>query len=137
MTEMANWVLPETVKMEGDKPVLLGGQCKSCGNRVFPKPAVCAQCWSEDIDSVALPSEGKLYSYAVIHAARKGWAAPYTVAYVDLPDGVRVCAPLDCDLKNPPPLDIDVTLTVGPLRTEDDGSKVYSHRFSVKGGRHA
>jgi uncharacterized OB-fold protein len=131
-------VLPDTVRMDGDRPVLLGGRCRACGNTTFPKPNVCAQCWSEEIDSVELPARGKLYSYAIVHAARKGWAAPYTVAYVDLPDGVRVCAPLDCDVKNPPALDTDVELRVGPLRVEDDGTKIYSHRFGViAGGVHA
>jgi benzoylsuccinyl-CoA thiolase BbsA subunit len=135
VNETINWAWPETVALGADgKPTLLGGCCRQCGHRMFPKPRVCPTCWSDEIDVVTLPSSGKLYSYAIVHNARKGWSAPYAIAYVDLPDGVRVCAPLDCDLQSPPPLDIEVELAVGRLRTGDAGNDVFSYRYSPKSG---
>ncbi len=108
---------------------LMGGKCAGCGAKVFPKPKICSSCWSTEQEDVALATRGKLYSFSVVHAARKGWPSPYAIAYVDLEDGVRICAPLEGDVANPPPLDTPVELIVGTLRTDADGVTVLSHRF--------
>jgi uncharacterized OB-fold protein len=109
----------------------LGGECAACKTKVFPKPKICSVCWSEDVISVPLASRGKLYSYSIVHAARKGWPAPYAVGYVDLDDGVRICAPLEDDIGHLPELDSEVELVVGTLRTEADGREILSHRFAA------
>ncbi len=114
---------------EAHRPHLMGGQCAGCGAKVFPKPKVCSYCWSTEQENVALATRGNLYSLSVVHAARKGWPSPYAIAYVDLEDGVRICAPLEGDVANPPPLDTPVELIVGTLRTDADGVAVLSHRF--------
>ena len=114
---------------DAGQPRLMGGLCAECGAKVFPKPKICSACWATDQQDLALATRGKLYSFSVVHAARKGWPSPYAIAYVDLDDGVRICAPLEADLSQPPPLDIAVELIVGPLRVEADGSPVLSHRF--------
>lgn len=124
------WALEGSVENGPDgRPRMLGGQCAGCGEKMFPQPKMCPRCWSEDIATVPLASRGKLYSFSVLHIARQGWKTPYVIAYVDLEDGVRVCAPLDCDVASPPPLDSLVHLTTGVLRTQPDGSPVLSHRF--------
>ena len=114
---------------EAHQPRLMGGLCGGCGARVFPKPRICSSCWSTEQEDVALASRGRLYSFSVVHAARKGWPSPYAIAYVDLEDGVRVCGPLEGDVANPPPLDAPMELIVGTLRTDADGVAVLSHRF--------
>jgi uncharacterized OB-fold protein len=107
----------------------MGGICAQCGAKVFPKPKICSGCWSTEQSDLALATRGKLYSFSIVHAARKGWPSPYAIAYVDLDDGVRICAPLEADLAHPPPLDITVELIVGTLRAHADGTPVLSHRF--------
>jgi uncharacterized OB-fold protein len=127
--------LPGTIgETPSQRAHLLGGECLACGAKVFPRPKICSVCWSEDVRSVPLASRGRLYSCSVVHVARKGWRAPYAIAYVDLEDGVRVCAPLEVEVANLPPLDSEVELVVGLLRTEADGRAVLSHRFAPVGG---
>ena len=114
---------------ETQKPQLMGGLCAGCGAKVFPKPKICSSCWSTEQEDVALATRGRLYSFSIVHAARKGWPSPYAIAYVDLEDGVRICAPLETDVAHPPPLDIPVELIVGTLRANADGTPVLSHLF--------
>ena len=130
--------LPTTLKLASDgRPVMMGGQCTSCGLKVFPKPMICHSCWSETIDDVELARSGKLYSYSVVHAARKGWPSPYAIAYVDLDDGVRVCGQLDRAPDVETPLDAKVMLTLGPLREGADGKVYHAHRFVLVEAAHA
>ncbi len=114
---------------EAQEPRLMGGQCVQCGVKVFPKPKICSVCWGVEQREAPLATRGKLYSFSVVHAARKGWPSPYAIAYVDLEDGVRICAPLEADLAHLPALDTQVELVVGTLRTDADGGAVLSHRF--------
>ena len=126
-----HYALPGTIDDTGPRPRLLGSECAVCKSRVFPKPKICSVCWSEDLQSIPLATRGKLYSYSIVHAARKGWRAPYAVGYVDLEDGVRVCAPLEGEIANLPQLDSTMELVVGVLRTEADGREILSHRFAA------
>lgn len=124
------WALPGTVRHDSSgAPVLNAGRCTSCSTIVFPKPNVCPSCWSESLDDHDLPRTGALYSYTVVHVARKGWQTPYVIAYVDLPNGVRVSTPLDCDPKSPPPIGSQLALTVKEIYHQADGTPVYSHHF--------
>ena len=124
------YALPGTISFdEARRPRLMGAQCGRCGAKVFPKPKICCVCWSADQHDLALATRGTLYSFSIVHAARKGWPSPYAIAYVDLEDGVRVCAPLEADVAHPPQLDTPVELIVGTLRANGDGTPVLSHRF--------
>ena len=110
---------------------LRGGQCKGCGAEFFPKQGVCPECWLEEIADTAMPKEGKLYAFAVVHVARKGWKTPYVIAYVDLSNGVRICAPLACDPARPPAHDTSVRLRVGEIGQLEDGRPIMSHMFEA------
>jgi uncharacterized OB-fold protein len=79
------------ISVEGEGELrLVGVECNRCRQRAFPPAKLCSNCLSEDLRPVELGSEGTLYSYSVVHAAPRGWSAPYVIGYVDLPDGVRV-----------------------------------------------
>jgi len=128
----AVWTVPGAVMQDRDgQPSLRGGECRSCHRVVFPKPKVCPACWSEDIDDKPLARGGTLYSYTVVHVARKGWQTPYVISYVDLDDGVRVSAPLDRDPTMPPPFDSRVRFTVGDVGRGDGDARVMSHKFKL------
>ena len=78
-------------RMDGDRFHLQGMACGNCGTKAFPLREVCSAC---GVRSTSGPSNcrlrGKLYSFSEVHAAPKGFAVPYVVAYVDLDDGVRL-----------------------------------------------
>ncbi len=130
-----SWLLPHSVVFDRDgAPQLEGGACANCGNVVFPKPKVCANCWSETIEAKTLATTGVLYAYTILHVARKGWQTPYAVSYVDLDDGVRVSAPLNYDPDDLPKMDSRVRLQIKEVSRSEDGGVVMSHCFEVIDG---
>lgn len=79
-----------------DPPRLLGSRCGDCGVRVFPARSFCPACDSEAAPAgVALAPEGTVFSFTTVRQAPGNRPVPYTLAYVDLDDGVRVLAQLD------------------------------------------
>ena len=124
------WTVPGAVMtLENGEVRLRGGKCTQCGAQAFPKQPICRQCWSEDIADDPLPATGTLYAFTIVHVARKGWRTPYAIAYVDLDNGVRVSAPLDCDVSKPPAYDSKVRLKVGEIGRTPDGRPIMSHQF--------
>lgn len=80
------------------RAVLIGGVCRDCGNRTFPRAPVCCVCMGENIAAEAMPRQGVLYAFSRVHVAPKKWKKPMCIGYVDLPNGARVFAHLDGDL---------------------------------------
>lgn len=73
---------------------LIGNKCKSCGKIYFPKAQFCFNCLYKGMEEVGLSRRGKLYSYTIGRMASAHFEPPYAVGLVDLPEGVRVFAPL-------------------------------------------
>ena len=76
----------------GGAPCLIGARCRDCAKLWFPSGAVCPSCRSQAIAPAPLSRTGRLYAWSRLHVAARGWAAPYVIGYVDLPEGVRVLA---------------------------------------------
>lgn len=79
-----------------DPPALLGARCEACGALRFPALAVCAACQHEGASEVALPDEGAVFTYTIVHAPPPGYAGevPYALGVVELDGGLRVAATL-------------------------------------------
>jgi uncharacterized OB-fold protein len=109
---------------------LLGSRCPSCGTVAFPPHPLCPNCGADSgQDQVTLSPVGTLYSFSEIHIAPKGFATPYAVGYVDLPEGVRVfgqIAARAADLA----IGQQVAVTLGPVRTDPSGQVVTSYKFT-------
>ena len=111
-----------------DGPVLVGSRCSACGLSTFPERAFCRRCWADSMEPVELSRTGRLYTWTTVHAAQPGYPTPSVLGYVDLPEGVRVLAPLDvveAELR----AGLALALTLGPVRFEDDGTAVTGYRF--------
>lgn len=67
---------------------LVGTRCTTCGRTMLGARIVCSSCVSGDVQRVALPASGVLYSYTTL---RVGPDAPRILGYVDL-DDVRTLA---------------------------------------------
>jgi uncharacterized OB-fold protein len=80
------------------RAALIGGACRDCGNRTFPRAPVCCVCMGENIAAEQMPREGILYAFSRVHVAAKKWRKPMCLGYVDLPNGARVFAHLYGDL---------------------------------------
>ncbi|MCJ8144006.1 OB-fold domain-containing protein [Ancylobacter sp. A5.8] len=111
------------------RPVLVGGECRACHTRMFPKTTVCCACMSEDVADAPLPSEGTLYSFTQVHVGPAQWNKPLVVGYVDLPDGVRLFS----HLRNSAALAIGgpVHLTLGQVGTSAEGEAITTFMFAA------
>ena len=104
-------------------PSLLGGLCKACDRRYFPRPRYCPVCLGPTEETV-LGSEGKIYSYTVIRRKPPlGLPNPYSVGYIDLDEeGLRIFCLLDPRAIDQFRVGLRVRLAVGPLGHDGRGS---------------
>jgi uncharacterized OB-fold protein len=68
-------------------------QCEACGRRRFPPMPSCPFCGGPGGTDTEVDGHGKVYSWVVVHRAltpAQEGEVPYTVATVELPDGVRM-----------------------------------------------
>lgn len=73
---------------------LVGNKCKSCGQIFFPKVQPCLNCFNQELEDLPLSRQGELYSFTTAYMPASHFKPPYTVGYVNLPEGIRVFAPL-------------------------------------------
>jgi uncharacterized OB-fold protein len=114
---------------------LHGSRCGHCGGVAFPPHPLCPSCGAENgQDMVLLSPTGTLYSFSEIHVAPKGFATPYAVGYVDLPEGVRLFGQIEgraAELR----IGQKVAVTLGPVRADASagaaggGRTVISYKF--------
>jgi uncharacterized OB-fold protein len=82
-------VVDETLFYSLDPVLLRGSACASCGAHVFPAMGSCPMCTGTDVADVALPAEGRVWSWTTQHFEpkppfRTDSFAPFSIGYVDL-----------------------------------------------------
>jgi uncharacterized OB-fold protein len=98
-------VQPWSVKFwEGTKQgKLLIQVCKDCNSKIFYPRKYCPECWSDKLDWIEANGKGKIYTFSTAFSMvepRFMDELPYTIAYVDLDEGVRLMSRIvDCDPK--------------------------------------
>lgn len=108
--------------------VLIANKCKSCGQVFFPKAVFCLTCLGEEMEEVKLDRKGKLYTYTIGHLPSMHFEPPYAIGYVDMPEGVRVFAPLVMMEDKPFKIDMDMEVVIGTLWQEGD-NEIIGYRF--------
>jgi len=87
-----------------DQVRLLGSKCADCSEVSIGSNSTCPNCGSENMRSLELASHGVLWTYTVIRHKPPGDYlgpepfAPFALGLVELPDGVRIMAPIDADI---------------------------------------
>lgn len=80
---------------------LLVQVCQQCQARIFTPRKRCPECWSADLDWIESTGKGTLYSFTTAYAMvepRFQDELPYTVAFVELAEGIRMMTRIvDCD----------------------------------------
>lgn len=82
-------VVDETLFASLDPVALRGSACRACGAHVFPAAGSCPMCTGVDVEPVALPTTGTVWSWTTQHFAPKApfrtdEFAPFSIGYVDL-----------------------------------------------------
>lgn len=110
---------------------LLGSRCESCGTTFFPAHVLCVRCLSsEHMQAVRLSRRGTVYTYTVVHQSTPEFPTPYVLAYVDLPEGVRVLAQLSEVSPEAARTGMEVELVGVPVPGgEEGGPEVLTYRF--------
>lgn len=127
---MANMIpIREGAFVEGPEGgILLANKCKSCGQVFFPKAVFCLTCFNEDVEELKLSRKGKLYSYTIGRMASSHFQPPYAIGYVDMPEGVRIFAPLKMTADKPFAIGMDVEVLIEKLWQEDD-NEIIGYKF--------
>lgn len=83
---------------------LLIQTCNDCGSRIFYPRKACPQCWSANLGWIEASGQATVFTFSTAYSMVEPKFAdelPYTIAYVDLAEGVRMmtrivnCAPED------------------------------------------
>lgn len=108
--------------------VVEGGRCTNCGALYYPRPAFCMACLSDALAPQPLSRTGTLYASTTIHVGSPRFGRPYTVGYVDLPEGLRLFGRVE----SPVAIGTEVDVGLGPIGTGDDGEPLIGVCFRGK-----
>ncbi len=92
-------------------------RCAACGLAVFYPRAVCPHCFGASLTWFTARGTGQVHSYTVVHRAFGEFAdqAPFTVALVDLDEGVRMMTRIVDAAPGQVAIGLPVELTVRPI----------------------
>jgi uncharacterized OB-fold protein len=113
---------------EADGGHLIASRCKSCSRLYFPPLQRCPECYGKDMEEVKLNGKGKLYTYTVVQMPVSHYKPPFALAWVELPEGIRVFTQLknweDTELK----IGMDMDMIIDTLWEEEE-KVVYGYKF--------
>lgn len=73
---------------------LRGSRSRSSGSLAFPVRDVCLETGARDMEPFLFGPKGVLYSSTTVHVSSTR-PTPYSIGYVDFPNGVRVLAHIE------------------------------------------
>ena len=117
----------ELFKPNGDTYDLAAGKCSSCDQVFFPKLPICLNCHKEKMEDIVLSTRGKLFTHTTVMMPSSGFTPPYSVGYIDLPEGFRLFSQLDTIEDKPFEIGMDMEVYVGSL-WEKDGITTLGYR---------
>ena len=107
---------------------LLACQCKSCQKVFFPKKEVCADCGGQDMEQVLLRNGAKLYTFTTVQMPVHKYEPPFTIGWMEFPEGVRVMSQIKDWDKQPLKVGMDMELVIDTL-WEEAGKAVIGYKF--------
>lgn len=124
MTPAVDRPLLDTV-IDFDTKSLHGIRCRTCEQKSLSDREFCPLCGSDDVSAIGLRPQGRVVSWTVVRQAPAHLPTPYTLATVDLDDGIRVLGYADDGVD----IDDRITVELFPHRTGDDGERLWWYRF--------
>lgn len=114
LRDIAEGPRPSAFELRHGDVLLRGSQSRSSGSKAFPARDVCMETGARDMEPMLFGPHGTLYSFSTVRVSSTR-ATPYTIGYVDFPNGVRVLANLD------PSLDPSTLACDTPVEVRADG----------------
>jgi uncharacterized OB-fold protein len=118
----------------GGEPALIGSKCASCGRVLFPSKPLCLDCLSTDVASIRLNRYGRLYTYTTVHMASEHFPSPYTVGWIELPEGIRVFSQIRGWQEQPLKIGMDMRMYIETLWQDGDNDVIGFVFRPVTGG---
>ena len=119
------------VPTDGEKGYLIGSRCKRCGDYFHPRKVVCANCYSQEMEEVALSSRGTIHTYTIARTSypMTPLVAPFIVGEVKLAEEVQVLT-LVTDIEfDAVKIGMDVELHFWKVREDEEGNEVMAYAF--------
>jgi len=110
---------------------LIGSYSKAANKTYFPIRKLCPVT-SEPVVDVELSPTGELYSWSFIMMPKMGSrekVAGYGVGQIDLPEGVRIQAPIDGKMGDWK-IGMKMRLVPNPVVTDEDGTQYCGFKFT-------
>ena len=126
-----NFIEDGWFKDSTDGMVLVGVRCEDCGKVFFPKKQVCPNCFDGELKEVPLSKRGTLHSYALSVMGPPEIEKPYVIAFIDLPEDIKLfsiltdCEPWDEVLQ----IGIDMEMVIGKIKQDQDGNEILGYKF--------
>jgi uncharacterized OB-fold protein len=94
--------------------------CKNCNSKIFYPRKYCPECWSGNLDWIEASGKAKIFTFSTAYSMVEPKfmdELPYTIAYVDLEEGIRMMTRIvECK-----PEDIRFGMEVEVVFQERDG----------------
>jgi len=113
---------------------LMGSKCKNCSEVSLGKRQTCANCGGITLEEIPLSRRGTLWTYTVIRHKPPGDYkgpepfVPFGLGLVEIPEGIRVLAPIQCELGKIK-VGMELEMEVYPLYTDENQNEVMAFRF--------
>ena len=114
--------------VEEDGAALLASKCRSCGKVFFPKRKGCTECSGQEMEDIYLKEGAKLYSYTSVQMPTHKYKPPFTLAWTEFPEGVRVMG----QVKDKKGIDLKIGMNMKPIIDtlwNEEGKTVIGYMF--------
>jgi uncharacterized OB-fold protein len=95
-------------------------RCDRCSHVYFPPRPFCPACSSRSVTVFRASGRGRLLSYVINHRPHPAWDAPYSIAIVELDEGVRMMSNVVGCAQTPEALVLDMPLEATFERLTDE-----------------
>jgi uncharacterized protein len=108
---------------------LIGGQCKRCHLKFFPKVPFCSRCFNEEVETINLSRKGTLYSYSVCRTPVGNIEVPFAAAWIKLTEGILIFSLLKGWENHKLIIGTDVELIEDVLWVNNEGKQIFGYKF--------